>query len=237
MKTTTILLVALFSLTLLITPLRAGPPLICHAIDIGDAKSLPWRVKTSEQESSYDTRKLVADTLELLAPTDVPVAVRMETLRRAALYVGDDRQLADALLGRLMGRALDNEAMGKPGAMAYFDAGYLVSCYDQLGTVVDFGSELGHGAHPGAAGYMWVARAIQLAGDDIRPGMQLAAALITAGNRMPEHKDHLRAALAGGAGSKSKAERGVLEWIATIDGKTLDSLRAELGPADAKTGR
>src|SRR3977135_861961 len=62
----------------------AGPPLICPAIDIGSADSLPWPRSgwnLSGQEN-YDVSHLVPDTLALLAPS-TPVLVRMETLRRA----------------------------------------------------------------------------------------------------------------------------------------------------------
>src|SRR5260370_32699759 len=65
----------------------AGPPLICHAGDIGTANSLPWTSSgwnLSVQET-YDVSHLVPDTLALLAPRS-PVLVRMETLRRATLY-------------------------------------------------------------------------------------------------------------------------------------------------------
>ena len=76
----------------------AGPPLICHAFEIGQAKSLPlasdsWNLSGSE---NYDTNKLANDTLEILQP-DTPVLVRMETLRRATLYARKDPLAAKAL--------------------------------------------------------------------------------------------------------------------------------------------
>ena len=68
------------------TSLRAGTPLICHPYTIGAAKSLPgsdgdWK----GVNPSYDRTHLVRDTLALLTP-ETPVIVRMETLRRAAIY-------------------------------------------------------------------------------------------------------------------------------------------------------
>src|SRR5262245_16146386 len=77
----------------------AGPPLICHAFEIGQAKSLPlasngWNLSGAE---NYDTKNLAADTLEILKP-DTPVLVRMETLRRATLYARKDPLAAKALL-------------------------------------------------------------------------------------------------------------------------------------------
>src|ERR1700687_5034399 len=68
-------------------PAVAGPPLICHAIDIGSAQSLPWTSSgwnLSGQEK-YDVSHLVPDTLSLLAPS-MPVLVCIETLLRAAVY-------------------------------------------------------------------------------------------------------------------------------------------------------
>src|ERR1700685_3544725 len=80
----------------------AGPPLICHTFDIGSAKSLPWishdwNLIGSE---SYDTSKLAADTLAILA-ADPPVLVHMEPLRRATLYARKDPAAAKELLARL----------------------------------------------------------------------------------------------------------------------------------------
>src|SRR5207302_10108101 len=84
----------------------AGPPLICHAFEIGQAKSLPlasrsWNLSGSE---NYDTRNLAKDTLEILVP-DTPVLVRMETLRRATLYARKDTVAAKELLALLYARA------------------------------------------------------------------------------------------------------------------------------------
>ncbi|PYT53385.1 MAG: hypothetical protein DMG43_09095, partial [Acidobacteria bacterium] len=48
---------------------QAGPPLICHAIEIGQAESLPWISHNWNLSGSenYDTKYLVRDTLEILA--------------------------------------------------------------------------------------------------------------------------------------------------------------------------
>src|SRR5258708_18032776 len=73
----------------------AGPPLICHAIDIGAAQSLSWTSSgwnLSGQET-YDVSRFVPGTLALLAP-GTPVLVRIETLPRATLYA--QKQTADA---------------------------------------------------------------------------------------------------------------------------------------------
>src|SRR5260370_32191519 len=111
---------------------QAGPPLICHTIEIGQAKSLPWigydwNLSGGE---NYDTKNLVADTLDILAP-ETPVLLRMETLRRATLYARKDPLAAKELLARLHARATSAESSGHPDALAWFDAGYLVETYKQ----------------------------------------------------------------------------------------------------------
>src|SRR5216683_1287133 len=104
----------------------AGPPLICHAIDIGTAQSLQWTSSgwnLSGQET-YDVSHLVPDTLALLAPS-TPVLVRMETLRRATLYAQKRTAIAMELLMRLEARTRENPK----DALAAFDFGYLAECY------------------------------------------------------------------------------------------------------------
>jgi hypothetical protein len=182
----------------------AGPPLICHAIDIGQAKSLPWTSDLGSSQGSgradYDLNRLVADTLELLAPS-APVIVRMETLRRATLYAQKDPRVAKELLGQLRARAFDAEAGGRPDALAWFDLGYLVECYEQANW--DF-KKLPSGGwqksiKPNPAinldGYAWVQKAISLRGQD--PEMEFAAALITLGGSQADHHQHAQKAMAG----------------------------------------
>ena len=69
----------------------AGPPLICHAFDIGSAKSLPWISHdwNLTGTETYDTSKLNSDTFAILA-TNSSVLVHVETLRRATLYARKD---------------------------------------------------------------------------------------------------------------------------------------------------
>src|ERR1700755_189621 len=80
---------------------HAGPPLICHAIEIGTAQSLPW-IDLNYQKGigGYDLKNLTSDTLAIL-DANTPVLVRMETLRRATLYARQDSQIAKELLTRL----------------------------------------------------------------------------------------------------------------------------------------
>jgi hypothetical protein len=165
---------------------QAGPPAICWPIDIGDAKSLAWGEGAKQRDERYDPDRAVADTLALL-DASMPVLVRMETLRRATLYLDESRAGREALLRKLMVRILDAEAAGKPSPLAWFDAGYAVECVNQL---------RGEG---GANGYPWVLRAIALAGGN--PQMEYAGCLMTlmgTENRERFHA-HLERAEAGAA--------------------------------------
>src|SRR5215471_10540943 len=117
---------ACLSVLVLVTAALAGPPLICHPFDIGTAKSLPWTGTSWNLSGNegYDTANLVRDTLTLLTP-DIPVIVRMETIRRATLYARKDPRAAKELISRLYARATAAETTN-PDPLAYFDVGYLV---------------------------------------------------------------------------------------------------------------
>src|SRR5215204_447511 len=108
-------------------PAVAGPPLLCHPFDIGNARSLPWDGTSSwwQGQPGYDLQNLVTDTEALLAPS-TPVLVRMETLRRAALYASLDSKVAAALLSAITGRA------NASSVNALFDAGYLTETLKQI---------------------------------------------------------------------------------------------------------
>ncbi len=95
----------------------AGPPLICHPVDIGEATSLPWGSGAFAQRRDYSPRQVVDDTLALLAK-EPSVLVHMETLRRAALYTDRDSDISVGLLAGLMARALNSEAAGTSDALA-----------------------------------------------------------------------------------------------------------------------
>src|SRR6266851_4134283 len=179
---------------------QAGPPLICHTIEIGQARSLPWTSDSWNLSGgeTYDTKNLVRDTLEILSP-DTPVLVRMETLRRATLYAREDPVAAKELLARLHARATSAESSGHPDALAWFDVGYLAETYKQW-----IGQNLPHmtdgmrmDANPAAGvdGYALVKKAIALRGDD--PQMEFAAALITLSGPQEENRQHAQKAIAG----------------------------------------
>ena len=176
---------------------QAGPPLICHTIEIGQAKSLPWishNWNLSGAEN-YDTKNLVRDTLEILGP-DTPVLVRMETLRRATLYARKDPVAAKELLARLHSRATSAESSGHPDALAWFDAGYLAETYKQwIGQSWMRASKDEQNPAAGVDGYTLVKKALALRGSD--PQMEFAAALITLSGPQEEHRQHSLKAIAG----------------------------------------
>jgi hypothetical protein len=179
---------------------QAGPPLICHPIDIGQAKSLPWSNHgwNLSGGENYDLKNLVSDTLAIL-DSSAPVLVRMETLRRATLYARQDPKIARELLTKLFARVTIAESAGHPDALALFDAGYLAECYKQW-----IGRNLPHmtdnlpmDPNPAANldGYVSVKKAIGLRGQD--PEMEFAAALITLEGPQTDHARHVQKALAG----------------------------------------
>ncbi len=179
---------------------EAGPPLICHAIEIGQAKSLPWISHSWNLSGgeNYDTKNLVKDTLDILTP-DTPVLVRMETLRRATLYARKDPVAAKELLARLHARATSAESAGNPDALAWFDVGYLAETYKQwigrnLPHMTD-GMRMDANPAAGVDGYALVKKAIALRGNDAQ--MEFAAALITLSGPRDEHTQHAQKAIAG----------------------------------------
>ena len=169
-------------------PLFAGPPLICHAIEIGHAQTLPWvDLNYHRGNGSYNLQNLVNDTLAIL-DSNPAVLVRMETLRRATLYARQDSQAAKELLTRLRARATESPKDAR-GALAWFDFGYLAESYKQW-----IGKYEPNPA-AGVEGYGWVKRAIQQRGGDSE--MEFAAALITLTPPNGDHRDHLQKAMAG----------------------------------------
>ncbi len=161
----------------------AGPPLICHPFDIGDAKSLPWTGSAwnLSGNQSYDTGNLVRDTITIL-DANTPVIVHMETLRRATLFAQKDPRAAKELLTRLHARATAGE-----DALALFDLGYLAETYHQW--------LKGQDPAAGLDGYGFVKKALTLRGSDAE--MELGAALITLRGPHQDHLEHSQRAIAG----------------------------------------
>jgi hypothetical protein len=175
---------------------HAGTPLICHPYTIGAAKSLPgsdgdWK----GVNPAYDRKHLVRDTLALLTP-DTPVIVRMETLRRAAIYAtagmrgwsnksgfnDEDRANTKGLLLKLHERA--KAASGTDRALALFDVGFFTETLRQTGL------------DKSLSGYDLMRQALELRGGS-DADIEFALALATSWPRRKERDDHLTRARAG----------------------------------------
>ena len=172
----------------------AGPPLICHPFDAGSAALLPWGSGPgwNTPDRAYDVQKLTADMLRLLTPT-APVLARMENMRRATIYAGQDRKVAAALLKAIVDRA-KSAPSGSKDPMPWFDAGYLIESYRQMEGTAKFNmladsepvlSEF-RSAPRGAEGYGFVLKALQFAGQN--PEMEFAAFLMQRGTVAAEHR-------------------------------------------------
>ena len=173
----------------------AGPPLICHPFDAGSAALLPWGSAPGWKAplASYDVQKLTADTLRLLTPS-TPVIARMEIMRRATIYAGQDRQVAAALLKAVVDRAKSVPA-GSTDPMPQFDAGYLIETYRQYESTAGF--NMLESAPAATEGYGLVVKAIRLAGENAE--MEFAASLMQRGTVAAEHRH--RAAMGAPKGS------------------------------------
>ncbi len=167
----------------------AGPPLICHAFDIGSAKSLPWISHdwNLSGPENYDTHLLATETLAILNASQVPL-VHMETLRRATLYARKDPVAAKQLLLQLVARAKSSEASSSPDPFALFDAAYLTEAYKQ------WLREKGKNPASGLDGLPWIKRAMQL---DPDPQMAFAAALVTLRGPEADHREYSQLATDG----------------------------------------
>ncbi|MGH9197044.1 MAG: hypothetical protein ACRD1T_15060, partial [Acidimicrobiia bacterium] len=175
----------------MVQPAVAGTPLLCHPFDIGTAESLPWGTNGwKAPRSDYQIERLAGDTLRLLTP-QTPIIVRMETLRRAAIYGTENVQAGKELLSRLMMRMHEAEKKGRPDALAYFDTGYLIETFKQAGPI---SSAIGR--FPIAEdGYQLVVKALTLREGD--PAIEFAAALISAHPKRSAYDVHAQKARTG----------------------------------------
>ena len=182
----------LFTLSLFATTALAGPPLICHAFDIGDAKSLPWISHdwNLTGAESYNVNNLITDTAAIL-DANPTVLVHMETLRRAALYGQKDPVALKQLLLKLIARRDSANQNIPAAALATFDVGYLAAALAQVHWINKNSSNPAQGLD----GYSLVKKALQLRGTD--PQMEFAAALMTIDGPASEHQDHAQKALTG----------------------------------------
>ncbi len=188
------------------SPVLAGPPLLCHPFNIGPAPSLPWDGSHgwSDGRADYNVTSLIADTEALLGPS-VPIVVRMETLRRAAIYASRDTQVAAKLFVRLMDRATNTTGSGKADPLPYFDAAYYAEALKQigaLGSMPEFKSRAPEirAIAAGTDGYMMVKKCLM-----IRPGdaqLEFGAALIASDKDRAAYEEHARKARAGAKDDK-----------------------------------
>jgi hypothetical protein len=185
------------------TPAFAGPPLLCHPFDIGTAQSLPWSGAHSwfEGDATYHVQNVIADTEALLTPA-TPVVVRMETLRRAAIYASTDSAVAARLLDRFVKRAEASAASGQPDALQLLDAAYIAGAYremlllarDSVFASREAGLRAALGTTKDAA---LIGRSVAARPDD--PGIQFAAALILADSDRQAYREHAAKAREGAA--------------------------------------
>src|SRR3954466_98579 len=175
----------------------AGPPLLCHPFNIGDARSLPFQGPDwSRVDASYDVKHLLDDTAALLN-ADIPVIVRMETLRRATLYARNDAKLASPLLELVNSRAakFDTNSHDHAAILANFDMAYLAETYRQAARVSAYGES--HWAFqqmtPKIDGYAMIEQLIAQGGG---PEMEFAAAVVASDHPGSNYRDHIQRALA-----------------------------------------
>ena len=184
-------------------PAFAGPPLLCHPYEIGSAKSLPWsQTSWSDGSPDYKIDHLVADTEALLTPS-TPVIVRMETLRRAALYASTDATVASHLIKRLVTRAEASEVAGRPDPLAYLDAAYIAGAFNEITMMGRSNGWEAKGAVARQAkgtldAYGMIQKSIALRPAD--PALQFAAALISSDDHRSEYPGHAAKARAGADG-------------------------------------
>ncbi len=182
-------------------PALAGPPLLCHPFDIGSAASLPWGSGSGwfDGSPSYRLSELVADTEALLGP-DTPVVVRMETLRRAAIYASRDPKIAGALVERLAAKASKSKAAGQPDALAFMDAAYATEALRQIvliGGLTGYKDKVDgvRDVLKGHDGVQYINTSVAAKPADA--GLEFAAALIAAGKDRAAYERHAERARAG----------------------------------------
>jgi hypothetical protein len=183
-------------------PALAGPPLLCHPFDIGTSASLPWDGSRAfwQGRADYRLANLVSDTDSLMT-LSMPVIVRMETLRRAALYASADGETAARLYARFAERLKASERKGQPDALAIFDLAYLTETYRQIAEL-DRGVSEFRGRAPALRkvigetdGYALVTKSLRLRADD--PAMEFAAALMRGRRDDAAYRMHAERARAG----------------------------------------
>jgi len=215
--------VSLAVLALFVPTVQAGPELICWPFEIGGAKSLPWGGSGwHATRADYDLSRLTADTLALLG-RDVPVLVRMETLRRAAIYAKQNRQAAKELLLRLEARAETAAKSQQGDVLALFDYGYFAEAYKQA-MYEERGSQLAADVR----GFDWVARALESRSGDAQ--LEFGAALVARVSKLREQASaHAGRAVAGAEKDALLAQNLVTHaHLLGLRGNNLSEIRSSL---------
>lgn len=191
------LIAAVLLVLIAAAPALAGPPLLCHPYDIGEARSLPWDGSTSwfHGRAGYDVTQLVRDTEALLTPT-TPVIVRMETIRRAAVYASLNQHVATSLVTRFNERARPDDAL------ALLDAALVTATLHQMSQLRDLSNfrdraPVAKAAVGASDGRAQLARALAARPGD--PAFQFAAAIVMADKDKAAYQAHARHARAGSA--------------------------------------
>lgn len=184
-------------------PAQAGPPLLCHPFNIDNAKSLPWSGTRGwmDGRADYNIAKLAADVDALLTPA-TPVIVRMETMRRAAIYASRDPELAATMAASLLDRAAASARAKKADPLTMLDAAYFVEALRQIGFVNRNGEFADQSPKLKALlastdGYALVQKGLYLRPQDA--AYEFAAALISSDKSRKAYEEHMKRARAGAA--------------------------------------
>lgn len=205
-----------------------GPPTLCWPLEIGEARSLPFGAEPFETAPGLAPADVPARALALL-DDEAAADVRMETLRRAVVYVsrigqrGEPAQLAiarAALLSGLKDRVLRAAADGQAAPGAWFDLGYALAALREADapTTPDGRGKWSCDAALDADRYLRAA--VAAAPDDA--GLRFGAALAGAGLRgfaaaPSERHTHALAALRG-APEGSRLRRNVCSHLGNLYG-------------------
>ncbi len=110
----------------------AGPPAVCHPIQIGDSQSLPFGKDAFAKISKFPLHQVAPSTLKILAGSD-DTLLHMETIRRAVIYLQQDRKMGQDFLAMLQkhaagaGKEISREKRG----LLWFDLGYAQGAFRQ----------------------------------------------------------------------------------------------------------
>ena len=184
--------------------LAVDAPLLFAMFDIGSAQSLPWGATDNfiGISDDYDVHRVVADTQALLI-AETPTIVRMETLRRAAVYASRDRRVAEQLVAFVTGRIASVPRPGYQDALAIFDAGYVIEVLKELEEFAP-GSKVFWRFDRAIVGLTrpYDSRALLEQSATMRPhdgAMQLAAALVLPATEAEPYLSRARASAVGDA--------------------------------------